>query len=238
MFTVASFVWMKPVGAMFFFLIGLLVLRKDLRYSLNQLFGLSFLLFGTCQLFDFLKDVLWAYGHLAIVLSRHISVVTGIFSTGLFLLVGIYVRYGAHRALNPITLAVSLLSWTILSVIAVLDQTIQATPDPVVLTQIDTGIFGMFALFIMTSVFVLASTVILFSSSRHLTDPTKRRSILNLSLGMLVLVIGAIAYGLEGILFTTIDPVILMYRLAISLTGLTAWLIGSILCLVAFRHRF
>jgi hypothetical protein len=55
---------------------------------------------------------------------------------------------------------------------------------------------------------------------------------------MLVLVIGAIAYGLEGILFTATDPVTLMYRLAISLTGLTAWLVGSILCLLAFRHRF
>ncbi len=238
MFTVANLVWMKPVGAAFFYLIGLLVLRKDTRYSLNQLFGLSFLLFGTCQLFDFLKDVLWAYGYLAIVISRDISAITGIFSTGLFLLVGIYVRYGAHRALNRTTLGVSLLGWTILSVIAVIDQTIDPVPHSVLLTQIDTGFFGMIALFVMTSVFVIASTIILFSSSRDLTDPTKRRSILNLSLGMLVLVIGAIAYGLEGVLFTTVDPVTLMYRLAISLTGLIAWLIGSILCLLAFRHRF
>ncbi len=236
--TVASFVWMKPVGAAFFFLIGLLVLRKDIRYSLNQLFGLSFLLFGTSQLFDFLKDVLWVYGYPAIVYSRHISVVTGIFSTGLFLLVGIYVRYGAHRALNWTTLVVNLICWSLLSVIAVIDQTINPIPHEILLTQITTGFFGMIALFVMTSAFVIASTIILFSSSRHLTDPTKRRSILNLSLGMLVLVIGAVAYGVEGFLFgASVDPLILTYRLAISLSGLVAWLIGSILCLIAFRHR-
>ncbi len=237
MLTVANLVWMKPVGVVFFYLIGLLVLRKDARYSLNRLFGLSFLLFGTCQLFDFLKDVLWAYGYLAIVISRDISVITGIFSTGLFLLVGIYVRYGAHRALNRMTLSASVLCWTLLSVIAVLDQTIDPVPDSVLLTQIQTGFFGMIALFVMTSVFVIASTIILFSSSRHLTDPMKRRSILHLSMGMLVLVIGAVAYGLEGILFMATDPVTLTYRLAISLTGLIAWLAGSILCLLAFRHR-
>ncbi|MFX1474312.1 MAG: hypothetical protein ACFFCO_02380 [Promethearchaeota archaeon] len=237
MLAVANLVWMKPIGAAFFFIVALLVLRKDARYSLNQLFALSFLLFGATQIFDFLKDVLWSYGYPAIVLSRNISVVTGIVSTGLFLLVGIYVRYGAHQALRREILIINAILWIVLSVIAIFDQSISDTPDPVLLTRIYTGLFGMIALFIMTSVFVIASTIMLFSASRDLTDPKKRRSIQLLALGMLILVIGAIAYGLEGIfssIFSPLDPILLY----ITLTGLIAWLIGAILCLLAFRHRF
>jgi len=222
---------MKPIGAAAIMVVGLVVLRKDPRYSLNQLFAASFLLFSFSQFFDLLKDVMWPSGYIVVVVSRGVSIATGVYATLFFLLTGINVRYGSHLALNPTVLILSAVAGAILSAVAIVDQYIAPVPDPVQLTVITMGAAGSAALFVIPSALVLASTLIIFSVYPRLEDPEKRRAILLLATGMLVLVIGGLAYAVEG-LFAPFHPA----RLVLSMAGLVAWLTGAFLCLLAFRR--
>jgi hypothetical protein len=93
-------------------------------------------------------------------------------------------------------------------------------------------LIGVVTLFVIPALFVVIATVVLFRTSREISDPLKRRTALLLAIGMFVLTPGAIAYGVEG-MFSPLDP----WRLILSLTGLVAWLLGALLCLLAFYPR-
>ena len=222
---------MKPIGAAAILIVGLMVLRKDPHYSLNQLFAASFLLFSFSQFFDLLKDVAWPAGYTAVVAARGLSIVTGVYATLFFLLTGINVRYGAHLALDPKVLTLSAITGAALSAVAMVDQYIAPIPDPLQLTIIAMGAAGSISLFVIPSALVLASTLILFSVYPRLDDPEKRKAVLLLASGVFVLVMGGLAYAVEG-LFPPLHPA----RLILSTAGLIAWLVGALLCLLAFSR--
>ncbi len=235
MYALAPVVWLKLISALAFFIVGLLVLRKDPKYTLNQVFATSFLIFSICQLFDFLKDVLWP-NYLGVVVARQISVVTGIVAALFFLLTGLHVRYGAHRALDPKFLLVLIATGILLSAVAVVDQVIAPTPDPLQLTVILMGMAGSLALFIVPALLVLASTIILFQTSRLLEDHRKRQSAFLLAVGMLFYILGAFVYAVEGAL-SPYDPAGYLLKLGLTVAGLVTWLIGTFASFMAFRHR-
>jgi hypothetical protein len=235
MYALAPVVWLKIISALAFFIVGLLVLRKDPKYTLNQVFATSFLIFGVCQLFDFLKDVLWP-NYVGVVFARQISVVTGIFAALLFLLTGLHVRYGAHRAFDPKFLLSLFVTGIILSAVAVIDQVIAPTPDPLQLTVILMGMAGSIALFIVPALLVLASTIILFQTSRLLEDAQKRQSAFLLAIGMSFYILGAFIYAIEGSL-SPYDPTGYLLKLGLTIAGLVAWLVGTFASFLAFHHR-
>jgi hypothetical protein len=228
---VASLLWVKPVVMIAFFVVGLLVFRKAPTYSLNQLFAFSFFLMGATWLFDTLKDIMWP-SYLAVVICRNISVITGVFSTICFLLTGLYVRYGIHKVFTCWVIFIHLFTGIILSAIAISDQIISPTPDPVKLTVIETGLAGSIALFIVPGIISIASAIILFLTSRRLEDQSKRKSVMLLAVGIFVLMVGTSFYAVENF-YSVIDPM----RIYVTISALIFWFLGVLLSLLAFYPR-
>lgn len=214
-----------------FFIAGLTVFRKAPTYSLNQLFAFSLFLMGATWLFDTLKDVMWP-SYLAVVICRNISITVGVFSTICFLLTGLYVRYGIHKVFNCWVLFSHLITGIILASIAVSDQVIQTAPDPLQLTVIETGLAGSVALFIMPGILSIASTFILFSTSRKMEDQSKRRSVKLLAIGIFVLMVGSAFYAVENF-YPVTDPM----RVYVTIFALVTWLLGVLISLLSFYPK-
>ncbi len=186
---------------------------------------------GISWIFDTLKDILWV-SYFVIVLCRSISVITGIFSTLCFLLTGLYVRYGIHRAFTWWVLFIHLITGIILSFVSIYDQFILPTPDPIKLTVIVTGLAGSAALFIVPSALSIASVIILYSASKQLEDQSKKRSAKLLAIGIFVLTIGTSFYAVENF-YAPIDPM----RIYVTIIALVLYLFGVLISLLSFYPR-
>jgi hypothetical protein len=233
--TIPQLLWLKPIGALAIMVVGLLVLNRNRSYSLNQLFSLSFLLFGFCWFFDFLKDFLWVIGYSAVLASRYLTIFTGIFASICFLLTGINVRYGTSIAFSLKFLLPSLVTGLGLSIVAILYQVVLPVPDPVEGTVILMELPALFALFIIPTLFTLVSVSIIISAALQVETPAKKRSLLLIAFGILFLSAGAISYALQGF-FSASNPSYDLIRITLGLFTLSIWLIGSLLCLFAFRR--
>lgn len=212
----------------------MMVLYRNPSYSLNQLFSLSFFLFGFCWFLDFLKELLWLVNYTAVLASRYMTIITGIFASICFLLTGINVRYGTSIAYSPKILLPSIITGLGLSLVAIFYQVVLPVPDPVEGTVIIIGLPGLVALFIIPTLFTLFSVSIIISAARQVEKPAKKRSLLLIAFGILLLSAGAVFYAVQG-LYSASDPSNDLIRITFAFLSLSVWLIGSLLCLYAFR---
>ncbi|MFX1563657.1 MAG: hypothetical protein ACFFDP_10175 [Promethearchaeota archaeon] len=224
--------WLGPIGATVIIIVGLIVLHKDSSYSLNQIFSLSFILFGICWMISSLTEIIWIAGYPAVVLARNVSNIAGITATICFLLTGINVRYGTGIAFNPKVLITSFAIGACLSIVSIFDQVVLTEVDPLLGTQVIMGVPGIIALFVIPAILTLISVCIIISVSRKVDIPEKKQSLLLLAGGILFLTVGALLWAVQGFFL-----VIASYYgiLALDLSILSTWLIGSLLCLRAFR---
>ncbi|MFX1564006.1 MAG: hypothetical protein ACFFDP_11945 [Promethearchaeota archaeon] len=227
---------LKIIGAFFVLLVGLLVIRKEPSYWLNRLVAASFLLFSLSNIFEALASDFWfiivapmevIYSWVVIIWCT--SVITGIFSTLLFLLSAILIRYGSFEALRPRVLLSTLTSGIALSIVVFFNQIIYAVPDPIKGTVVYWNLAGLVALFVVPALITLASVIIMLTVYPDLENPKAKRSVLLLAVGVLFLILGILPYALSGLF-----P---LFQLLPNIGMTLFWTIGSLLCFLAFQHK-
>lgn len=178
--------------------------------------------------------MLWVVGYTAVLASRYMTIITGIFASICFLLTGINVRYGTSIAYNLKILLPTILTGLGLSLVAIFYQVVLPIPDPLEGTIIIMELPSLVALFIIPTLFTLVSVSIIISAALQVEQPAKKRSLLLIAFGILLLSAGAVFYAIQG-LYSASDPSNDLIRITLGVFTLSVWLIGSLLCLYAFR---
>ncbi len=206
----------------FSLLTSLLILKKDPKNWFNRLLFLTFFCWA-------LNIFLYSFVYLAVVgegvvnLLRDVNVFFGVTSAFFLLLSGYYLAYGADEALKPRTIIFIGLITIVLILIALIN-------DNVVIVNLEsviqTSVWGSICIFIIPGLAALMGVGFFFQVYRRLESGSPiRLRVLFFILGALLLILGAILFGVEGIIIPGQENPVLTY----IATGL--WALGPV-CIV------